>query len=368
MKKRIFALLLCISSLCSLTVFADPGDEVDPVVSQSYLEQVWKTQILSEAEELIAQTAAAEKTSVFLRLVDAIGTARQKQEQAFTGARQHLGRLLLKQGDVFVPKAGAKFTVLSGTVQAAGSLADITGGVAVTGQTLTPGHSYMQKNNRSPGLTVQSATAELWVDAVYVLSCADGPDYGSLAEALSAMGLFRGMGNGFALEESTTRAQGLVMFLRLLGLEEKALACTADIPFEDVPKDHWAYGYVAYAYENGLTAGTSKTAFSPNAPVTAQHYVTFLFRALGYEENTDFSYDTALKNAQDLGLFREAEMAALAEGSLTRYKMVYLSYYALFCTDQESGTLLLELLTKNGVMSENAAFSAMAKVKSPRIS
>jgi hypothetical protein len=52
-------------------------------------------------------------------------------------------------------------------------------------------------------------------------------------------------------------------------------------PFTDVRESDWFYGDVAYVCENGLFAGTSATAFSPNAPMTRGMIVTVLGRLYG---------------------------------------------------------------------------------------
>ena len=144
------------------------------------------------------------------------------------------------------------------------------------------------------------------------------------------------------------------MFLRLMGLEDEALACSAELPFTDIPADHWARGYVAFAYTQGLTNGTSATTFSPNAKVTAQHYLTFLMRALRYTEGAQFAYETVLQDAVSMGLFNRAELAVMSEGELQRYKMVYLSYYALYCMDQADQVLLMDKLVADGTMQSLA--------------
>ena len=41
-----------------------------------------------------------------------------------------------------------------------------------------------------------------------------------------------------------------------------------DFPFADVAENCWYYGSVAYAYNNGLFAGTSATTFSPDTTMT----------------------------------------------------------------------------------------------------
>ena len=50
-------------------------------------------------------------------------------------------------------------------------------------------------------------------------------------------------------------------------------------PFNDVPADAYFADAVAWAYENGITVGTSPTTFSPDDPVTRAQVATFLHRA-----------------------------------------------------------------------------------------
>ncbi len=54
-------------------------------------------------------------------------------------------------------------------------------------------------------------------------------------------------------------------------------------PFTDVPSGHYAEDAVAWAVENGITAGCSPTEFCPDDPVTRAQIVTFLHRALADE-------------------------------------------------------------------------------------
>ena len=53
------------------------------------------------------------------------------------------------------------------------------------------------------------------------------------------------------------------------------------LPFTDVRESDWFYEDVAFAYENGLFAGTSDTTFSPNASMTRAMLVTVLYRLEG---------------------------------------------------------------------------------------
>ena len=120
------------------------------------------------------------------------------------------------------------------------------------------------------------------------------------AEALKELGLFAGTGDGFELNREATRAEAIVMIIRFMGKEAEAKATPAKSPFTDVPA--WAGSYVAYAYENGITTGISKTAFGAEQPITAQQFVTMMLRVLGYD---GVSYDNAVSFGKRIGMLSD---------------------------------------------------------------
>ncbi len=56
------------------------------------------------------------------------------------------------------------------------------------------------------------------------------------------------------------------------------------VPYKDVAPTDWFYDDVLWAVANSITNGTSKTTFSPDAPCTRAQVVTFLWRASGCPE------------------------------------------------------------------------------------
>ena len=59
-----------------------------------------------------------------------------------------------------------------------------------------------------------------------------------------------------------------------------------DTPFTDVPAGEYYTYAVQWAYENGVTEGTSDTTFSPDDDCRRSDVVTFLYRAYAKEEET----------------------------------------------------------------------------------
>lgn len=121
----------------------------------------------------------------------------------------------------------------------------------------------------------------------------------TLASQLKELGLFQGVGKNadetanFDLNREPNRVEALTMLVRALGKEAEAAAYPKTHPFSDVPA--WADGYVSYAYDKGLTKGVSKTLFGAKKAVSAEMYLTFILRALGYSDDgdrKDFTCDT----------------------------------------------------------------------------
>lgn len=81
----------------------------------------------------------------------------------------------------------------------------------------------------------------------------------------------------FSPDMSCTRAQ-IVTFLWRANGSPKADGAN---PFTDVSADAYYYDAVLWAVKQGITSGTSATAFSPDATVTRAQTVTFLYRAAG---------------------------------------------------------------------------------------
>ena len=75
-----------------------------------------------------------------------------------------------------------------------------------------------------------------------------------------------------------TRAQAVTFLWRAAG---SPAAKSAVMPFTDVKAGSYYYDAVLWAMEQGITKGTSDTAFSPNASCTRAQIVTFLWRANG---------------------------------------------------------------------------------------
>ncbi len=179
------------------------------------------------------------------------------------------------------------------------------------------------------------------------------PQYTAYADRLNALGLFQGTGTGsdgrpiYALNREATRAEALTMLIRLMGEEVDAKNYTGSNPFTDVTG--WATKYVTYAYSKGYTAGATATTFNPNGSATANMYLTFLLRALGYSDiNGDFKYSAAYTKAAEVGICQSGQYAS---GTFYRDDCAYTSYQALTVNMKGTASSLVQTLIGKGAVS-----------------
>lgn len=82
----------------------------------------------------------------------------------------------------------------------------------------------------------------------------------------------------FGPNDGCTRAQVVTFLWRAAGQPEPTGSRN---PFTDVSSSAYYYKAVLWAVENGITAGTSATTFSPDGTCTRAQIVTFLWRYEG---------------------------------------------------------------------------------------
>ena len=193
---------------------------------------------------------------------------------------------------------------------------------------------------------------------------ASASDYDTVAQDLSAIGMFRGTANGFELDRAPTRSEAAIMLVRLYGAEEKAKtayeAGEISHPFTDVSE--FTSPYVAWLYTNGITNGFTETTFGSQRACTVQNYVTFLLRALGYKDGTDFQYADALTFAQEKGFYEPV----MFPSAFLRDDLAAVTYQALAADMAGGKTYLLDSLVKSGAIDAKAAQPMTEKIKTYR--
>jgi len=193
---------------------------------------------------------------------------------------------------------------------------------------------------------------------------ASASSFDGAAAELSAIGMLKGTAGGFDLDKAPTRAQAAIMLVRLFGAEDEAKAAFAagelKCPFTDVGET--AAPYVAWLKAKGLTSGTTETTFGGSSPCTAKAYTIFLLRALGYQDNTDFTTANAKEFAMGLGLLD----TSMFTGKFLRDDLAALTYQALGTNLKDGSTYLLDSLVKSGAIDAAAAKPITDKIETYR--
>ena len=138
----------------------------------------------------------------------------------------------------------------------------------------------------------------------------------------------------FAPDANCTRAQ-IVTFLWRAAGEPKAENRVN--PFVDVNRSAYYYEAVLWAVENGITSGTSKVTFSPDAKCTRAQAVTFLFRASG--EEAPEGVEHTFKDLSEDAYYYEAVLWAVENGITSGTSAVTFAP-DLFCTRGQIVTFL----------------------------
>lgn len=213
--------------------------------------------------------------------------------------------------------------------------------------------------NFNPYDNVTVSDAEAWLEAFIETGSGitgtvdDEADPEELAAELQSLGLFKGTGTlsdgstNFDLNRAPTRAEALVMLIRILGKEDEALAGSWSHTFKDVPA--WADPHIGYAYQNHLANGNSSTEYGSNEEATVYMYLTFVLRALGYSDaEGDFVWDQPYALAAQAGILpHSVDLVDFQRGDL-----VVVSAAALNAKLKGSEQTLAEKLMEDGAFTQ----------------
>ncbi|MCZ8511307.1 plastocyanin/azurin family copper-binding protein [Paenibacillus filicis] len=191
------------------------------------------------------------------------------------------------------------------------------------------------------------------------VAAADAPTLAlkTTAQAAADLGVLQGEGSGVTdayLAKSTTRLQTAIMYLRLKGQEQAALAFKGSDNFSDANAVNASnQAILAYLKANpqlGWT-GTGNGKFEPLAQITAQQYYKVLLEALGYKQDADFQYENVITYAKSVGLNQIAGAGALRNSNIATATVEALKAQV----KGGKGTLLDDLVDQKVIAKDKAA-------------
>ena len=133
-------------------------------------------------------------------------------------------------------------------------------------------------------LALVLACATLFTMSSFAFSdVAEDASYLEAVTMLSKLGIINGYEDGTFLPDNTiTRAEAAKVLVCALNAEDSAKGMADQELFTDVPKTHWAAGYVNYAANFGIIAGRGNGIFDPESPVSYEEIVKMVVAMLGY--------------------------------------------------------------------------------------
>jgi hypothetical protein len=126
------------------------------------------------------------------------------------------------------------------------------------------------------------------------------------ADQMVKLSIFRGDGVSLKLDESLKREELMLLIARLQGKELQALTYNKRPGFADI-EDPWWEPVIAWAYDTGITKGTSEETFGFGEPVEMFQMELFLLRVLG----EDVSVSEAPQLAMERGLLKDVDSTEL---------------------------------------------------------
>ena len=345
MTRKTKTALITVCLLLTVTVvyaLAAAGGASDPLASLSYLTGTFTDAVDQRVEEKLDASDQA--------LLNGDAAPSDSGAATWTETR-------LKAGDALTGSTGTGVLLLAGGMQVtfnSGAVVDVTTGTPVTsGSAITASHRYLVAEETTAVFTVTSKTAVVDYQGPYAFSYSTNTDYNAIAAARKTMHLFQGSftgyGDGYDLEVAPTRLQALIMFIRVLGEENDALAYTGSTPFTDITPGTQSEKYGGYAYSKGYTNGVDAKHFGPNNTVSAAQFLTFLLRALGYKDGTDFTWDSPWPLTDRLGISNGDYNATTK--TFLRADAAALSASTLYAKKKGSDKTLLKDLLDNGAIS-----------------
>lgn len=306
MKINRISLILALSCLVAGTVWA--MDEGDSLISKGYIHGSYEEAAFYEMTlemEAVYQEIYDEKMAKLEAIWDQyIHSGEEQVSPQFsplTFVRDN--KVILEQGTVVIPMQG------SVTLEAKGTVIDLTTGTELEKGSLVTGHSYLVAEESTGEISVTTASAQLGIQGLYTVENQDYateyPDvfttdwYYQAVDFVTEKALFAGMEDGYFYPGSTmTRGMMMTVLYRLAGSPQQEMA-EAQADFVDVGPEDWFETYVAWGFTQGLAVGTGDGYFMAESDMTRQEMLVMLHAFARDYLQKDVSHNGSLAGYSD---------------------------------------------------------------------
>ena len=176
-----------------------------------------------------------------------------------------------------------------------------------------PAVSVVGQEKEEPGGKQRAALSAAVVPSFPFTDVADDAYYRDPVAFAVSRGITTGVSDTlFDPDGNCTRAQIVTFIWRLMDCPEPE---SLEVPFEDISAGDYFFKAVLWAAEQGITTGTDDRHFSPDAVVTREQAVTFLFRLEGSRQvNGVLFFDDVPEDSYSREAIRWAVYTGVANG------------------------------------------------------
>lgn len=316
--KKAVGLACAIVILVGMACGAYALSEGDSLITLSYLTQIF----VPDAVEQGTKKGTEMLQESYNSAIDSLDQVQSElMEQATGGEGLYSADLHLREcseGDRFILPTGCGFILYNGTVgvEYSGAVVNVnTGEEVASGSLLQSNHRYLIAENTAASFIVLSGAAQIGIQGGYTtekseyaatpfFDVAQTDWYYAPVGYVYQEGLFSGMDERhFAPSAAMNRAMLMTVLYKMAGAPEKEMQA-AVISFDDVAENSWYAPYVKWGAQQGITAGTGPTTFSPERQITREQVVALLYsfatKYLGME----------LRDRADLSGYEDLEQAS----------------------------------------------------------
>ena len=278
MKKKMMAGLLAAVLLAGCVTAAWAGSGPDPLISLSYLNGAY----LTDLKAYITQWVTQDTQGIYNDAVAQAGRHKPSGDGWTTSSGFATGSG--KSGDAVILSAGSGLIWTSGSgYVTSGVLVDATAGAELAlGAALISGHRYLAAEQAEVSITSQSVQ---WLAEgrwkmgtgqapLPFTDVAPGQWYYEDVRFAVENGLFQGVGGGrFNPGGTMERGMMTTVLHRLAG----SPGTIAQVSFTDVPAGSWYAQAVVWGAAQGITSGKGGGLFDPDGLVTREQAVAMMY-------------------------------------------------------------------------------------------
>jgi len=179
-------------------------------------------------------------------------------------------------------------------------------------------------------------------------------------QLLDELRIFTGSNGDYRLNDQLSRSEASALAVRLMGKDYEVLLNSSkykNTPYPDVDPNHWYAPYVGFCTQEGILSGDTKGNYNPNDFITEKSFLKIVLGILGYQLNSDYTWDNVYRKAFEAGLVTSLSYIAKEEDNtdFKRGDAVNVLYNALMLKEKSTGKeLFYRLIDSNVITTEKA--------------